>query len=503
MNITGRVDINFRSVVGTDTSEHVTESGGELLGVGEVNALVGGVGVSLGSNETESKDLSLGVHLSELGKEGDGATHTVGAGVFTVPEGFSSIGKDFLNPRLGLGHAPALAGVASVESDLAVVRHVLGEFLSDSIGGLLGVHVGWESHGDTHAGGGADNVSGLGDFGKTVGTSDGKVGRPGVVQVHLDKVVLVDHLDTLVNIVFSVHAGSAQVSHSLGFLFGPLGNLSSECLEGLASLGVIESVEELTHNAESLGDDATDFSGMVATLGGLDGQIDDGDSSEGGSNPELFVVEGTGVHAEAEVGNSNEFLSSGEEGNEVGATRLLFGLEDESDTGNGHALFLGVLDGEHGRERRVSVIGTTTTVEVLSANDRDSGSKALVPAFHPWLLVEMTVEHDVLVAATGGLNNVDDEGSHAFGLESLLGQALNVKLVDIVVNELGAVLDKSVGQECVVDHGGEVGASDEVRETGNVPVFPVLVNELVSGFLVDFVGFNHLVYFFLVCLRYN
>mgnify|MGYP001626791205 CR=1 FL=1 len=121
------------------------ESLGELLGVGEVDALVGGVSVGLGSDETKSKDKGVWVHAIELGKEGDRATHTVGASVFSIEE-VASCSLDAAFEPLGLVfHAPALASVASLHSDLGIVGNVSGQDLDEfslSLGGLGG---GWES----------------------------------------------------------------------------------------------------------------------------------------------------------------------------------------------------------------------------------------------------------------------------------------------------------------------------------------------------------------------
>ena len=122
------------------------ESLGELLGVGEVNALVGGVGVGLGSDETESKDEGVWVHAVELGKEGNGATHTVGTSVFSIEEVAACFLDAAFEPLGLVFHAPALASVATLDGDLGIVGDVSGQDLDEfglCFGGLGG---GWESH---------------------------------------------------------------------------------------------------------------------------------------------------------------------------------------------------------------------------------------------------------------------------------------------------------------------------------------------------------------------
>ena len=150
----------------------------------------------------------------------------------------------------------------------------------------------------------------------------------------------------------------------------------------------------------------------------------------------MFVVEGTGIHAEAEVRGADKVLGDVEKAKEVGATRLLLSLEDEGASRELNSMLLQVLDGKHARERSVAVVSTTSSVEVLATNDGVGGSETFIPALHPWLLVEMTVEHHVLGAALGWLDDVDDKRHATLGLEHLLGEALDAKLVNVLVDAL-------------------------------------------------------------------
>jgi len=72
-------------------------------------------------------------------------------------------------------------------------------------------------------------------------------------------------------------------------------------------------------------------------------------------------------------------------------------------------LLLQVLDCEHTGEDGVSIIGTASSVKEFSTDDGVAWSKAFIPAFHPWLLVEMAVHHHVLGVATLGIDDVDDQ----------------------------------------------------------------------------------------------
>lgn len=54
----------------------------------------------------------------------------------------------------------------------------------------------------------------------------------------------------------------------------------------------------------------------------------------------------------------------------------------------------------------------------------------------------MTVEHDLLVGGTFALlNNVDDQRIHALGVELSLGDSLNVKLIDIIIDTFHGLLN--------------------------------------------------------------
>ena len=54
-----------------DFNKDVGHRARELFGVGKIDALVGSVGVSVGTDQTKSDDEGLGVQATELGEEGD------------------------------------------------------------------------------------------------------------------------------------------------------------------------------------------------------------------------------------------------------------------------------------------------------------------------------------------------------------------------------------------------------------------------------------------------
>jgi len=80
----------------------------------------------------------------------------------------------------------------------------------------------------------------------------------------------------------------------------------------------------------------------------------------------------------------------------------------------------------------------------------------------------MSVSHDVLFVAVS-LDDVDVHWGLALGKEIVSLNSLELKLVDVVVNELSSLLGGSVGVEFSVEHGGEVGDFNELGESLDVP----------------------------------
>ena len=123
--------------MGTDIDDDVRNGTGQLLCVGEINALVGGVCVRVRAEDTHRHDESLRVKTTELREEGDGAAHTVGTVVLTLVESFAGIVDDFMQPWFGVFHAPTITVVVTLNVDFAVVRHISGELLLDNLGSNL------------------------------------------------------------------------------------------------------------------------------------------------------------------------------------------------------------------------------------------------------------------------------------------------------------------------------------------------------------------------------
>lgn len=274
---------------------------GQFLGEGEVDALIGSVSVGLGTDETESDDLANGVHLLELGEEGDRSSHTVRASILAIPELSSSLHDTLCEPGAEFSHAPSLSFTLRSANDLGVVRNIGGQKFGDSSVSVIRVNFRRESDGETHGGGRTANVTSSLNSRESSSTGDGHVGSPGVVEVHLVDTFFVHAIDTFTNVVFFVHFRSAQFSHEFSFGLESLGDLAVECLATHASLRVINTIEEVTHDTHSLGYDSTNFARVISTVSAIDLHVKADDTTERRGHPELVPVEGSGVHAEHDV----------------------------------------------------------------------------------------------------------------------------------------------------------------------------------------------------------
>ena len=75
--------------------------------------------------------------------------------------------------------------MAVTKSNLGVVWHIGGEFLLHDLVCFLGLSSRAESHGAANGGGGTEHVSSGDDGRKSLGSSDGEIRSPHVVQVKL------------------------------------------------------------------------------------------------------------------------------------------------------------------------------------------------------------------------------------------------------------------------------------------------------------------------------
>ena len=110
--------------MGGNLSYEVREGFSELLCVCQVDTFVGGMGVSLRSDQTESKNERVGELFVELGEERNGTTLAISSSVHSIKEVAASLLDGLREPWLHVLHAPSLASVATLDSHNSVVGHV-------------------------------------------------------------------------------------------------------------------------------------------------------------------------------------------------------------------------------------------------------------------------------------------------------------------------------------------------------------------------------------------
>mmetsp|Transcript_41787 Transcript_41787/g.63821 ORF Transcript_41787/g.63821 Transcript_41787/m.63821 type:complete len:305 (-) Transcript_41787:169-1083(-) len=303
------------------------------------------------------------------------------------------------------------------------------------------VHGRRQSHRKTDGGSGADHVTGGLDGRKAISTGNREESVPLGIKVLLLQVVVLAVLAALDDTVLVTERSAELLDHvlGLGLLPGRDGGLELGD-ENLTVGALLNFVKHFSDDSEGLGDDATGLTAVVAGLTAVDLKVNDCDASKRTGDPKVLVVEGTGVHAKHDIGDLDDVLGLGQEVEKLDGARFLFGLDGEDDSGHLDALKLAGLDGHHAGEGRVSIISTSSSVEVVSNDGGLVRRLVSIPALAVGLLVEMAVHKDVLVDALGALHDVSDERHTVLSLEAVLGDSLDLELVDVVVDVLDGLL---------------------------------------------------------------
>ena len=229
----------------------------EFLCVGQVDALVWGVGVGLGSDESESNDARVGEHLVELSKKRDGASHSVALALCTIIEVSAGLKDSILEPRLHLFHAPSLSVVVASQCYFGVVWDVFSEFFLQNLSHVICIGVWSKSHGNLDTCACSAHITTGSTRGYAISTCDRDVGAPGVVQVHLRQIVLLKALNALMDPILLVHGVAAHLSHCLCLLSGPVRNWCLEFVCADPSFVVIDAVEKFSNDSEGLWQNTT------------------------------------------------------------------------------------------------------------------------------------------------------------------------------------------------------------------------------------------------------
>lgn len=124
-------------------------------------------------------------------------------------------------------------------------------------------------------------------------------------------------LDTIFHLVLLGHLITSECDHTFGLRSSVSWELGIELRHSLTSQGVVESVQQVSHHTEGLGDNTTDLTRVIATFTSSDSDVAESDTTEGACQPELIVIECTGVKAEEVVGASDVLLRNVEQVDQV------------------------------------------------------------------------------------------------------------------------------------------------------------------------------------------
>ena len=81
----------------------------------------------------------------------------------------------------------------------------------------------------------------------------------------------------------------------------------------------------------------------------------------------------------------------------------------------------------------------------------------------------MPVEHNVPVSSLVSIDHVYNKWVLSLGVEYLSLESLNLKLLDVVINQLHGLLNETVGGELRIAHLSKVWHSHEVSKTLDEP----------------------------------
>lgn len=180
--------------------------------------------------------------------------------------------------------------MASLESDLGIVRNVLGKLFFHDLIGLLRIESRAESHGASDCSHWSQDITCGHNFWKTFSTCDCKIGSPSIIKIHFCDVILIHVFDTFMHLILVVKFISELCSNIFCFLLFEFWDLYLKFIANSSSFRIIESVQKKSGNSEGFRDDASSFSTVLSDFSSFDFAVNDANASERGSQPELVVV---------------------------------------------------------------------------------------------------------------------------------------------------------------------------------------------------------------------
>ena len=98
----------------------------------------------------------------------------------------------------------------------------------------------------------------------------------------------------------------------------------------------------------------------------------------------------------------------------------------------------------------------------------------------------MAVQHQIFVA-TDTVNNIHDQRWHTFRLEDLSFETLDLKFLNVVIDQLNRFLNEPIFEVLWVNHRSQIWNPNKVAQSSDEPTFPVGIDERQSFvFIKDF-----------------
>jgi hypothetical protein len=88
-------------------------------------------------------------------------------------------------------------------------------------------------------------------------------------------------------------------------------------------------------------------------------------------------------------------------------------------------LLLSSFDSKHAGEWSVTIITTTSSVQEISLDNWVSWAEVFIPSDTVWLLIKMSINHDILVDSFSCFDNIADKRKTVFSGEYLLRKTLD------------------------------------------------------------------------------
>ena len=105
------------------------------------------------------------------------------------------------------------------------------------------------------------------------------------------------------------------------------------------------------------------------------------------------------------------------------------------------------------------------------------GSETFKPAFHPGLLIQMAIHHDVPLGSSLCWHSVEyHRRASSFASDDFPFDSLDLYFLYVLINHINRFLNLSIGQVLLVYHRREIWLTNEILQAFNIPAIPKLLD---------------------------